>query len=148
MKKENNYEIRKPISQKFMSIDQIKLFFQHLQLASIQQKLYFSFKKSKDLETILTLLQKNHFISGYTKNTSDTDFKVFLSYDIKGCCTLKEVKTVSSVRQRIVINTKQIRVFLNDYPYAMALIRTNIGIMSLKECWEHRIGGEVIAYLK
>ena len=133
-KMKNTYGIRKAISQKFMSIDQIKLFFQHLQFAASQQKLYFSFKKSKDLEVILTLLQKSHFIAGFTKNTSDTDFKIFLSYDIQGICVIKEIKTVSSVRQRITINTKQIKAYLHDYPYSVALIRTRTGIMEIKDC--------------
>ena len=148
MKNKNAYGIRKPISSKFMSIDQIKLFFQQLNIAAEQKKLYFTFNKSQDLEVILNILQKSHFIAGFTKNTSDNHFKIFLSYDINGCCVLKEMKTVSSVRQRITITTKQIRTFLNDYPYSTAIIRTRNGIMNIKDCWENRIGGEVIAYLK
>lgn len=130
----NIYGIRKPISSKFMSIDQIKLFFQHLQFAANQKKLYFTFNKSQDLEEILNILQKAHFIAGYTKNTSDNHFKVFLSYDIQGCCVIKEIKTVSSVRQRITITTKQIRTYLNDYPYSLAIIRTRNGILNIKDC--------------
>lgn len=148
MKRKNIYEIRQPISSKFMSIDQIKLFFQHLQLAADKKRLYFTFHKSQDLEIILNILQKAHFIAGYTKNTSDNHFKIFLSYDIQGYCVIKEIKTVSSVRQRITITTKQIRTYLNDYPYSMAIIRTHNGIMNIKDCWDNRIGGEVIAYLK
>lgn len=148
MKNNNQYGLRKPISYKFMSIDQVKLFFQHLQFAAEQKKLYFTFTKTKDLEMILKILQKAHFISGYTQNTVDNEFKIFLSYDMQGGCVIKEIKTVSSVKQRIVINTKQIQTYLNDYPYSIAIIRTRNGIMNIKECWENRVGGEVIAYLK
>jgi ribosomal protein S8 len=130
----NVYGIRKAISKKYMSIEQIKLFFQHLQLAAIEQRLYFSFKKSQDLEAILNILQKSHFIAGYTKNTSEEYFKIFLSYDMHGTCVLKEMQPVSSVRQRIIINTKQIKVYLNDYPYGLGLVRTKLGIISIKDC--------------
>lgn len=148
MKNKNIYETKKPISSRFMSMTQIKLFFQKLQVSAATKKLYFTFSKSHDLETILNILQKSHFIAGYTKNTSDNHFKIFLSYDIQGCCVIKEVKTVSSARQRITITTKHIRAFLNDYPYSLAIIRTNNGIMNIKDCWENRVGGEIIAYLK
>lgn len=134
MKKQNIYGIRKAISKRYMSIPQIKLFFQHLQKAGFEQKLYFSFKKSKDLESILNILQEKHFIAGYTKNTSEEYFKIFLNYDLYGICVIKEMKPVSSVRQRIIINTKQMKAYLNDYPYGLALIRTKKGIMNIKEC--------------
>jgi ribosomal protein S8 len=134
MKTKNVYGIRKPISQKFMSIDQIKLFFQHLELAKVQKKLYFTFTHTNDLETILMILQKAHFIAGFAKDNIEKKFKIFLSYDMLGTCVIKEAKTVSSVRQRIIINTKQIKAYLNDYPYALAIIRTRNGIMNIKDC--------------
>jgi len=147
MKKQNIYGIRKAISNNYMSIPQIKLFFQHLQKAGFEQKLFFPFKKNKDLESILNILQEAHLIAGYTKNTSDDHFKIFLNYDINGLCVIKEMKPVSSVRQRIIINTKQIKAYLNDYPYGVAIIRTRDGIKTIRECWEKKIGGEFIAYL-
>jgi ribosomal protein S8 len=125
---------KKPLSSKFMSVDRIQVFFQQLKSAATQKKLYFTFSKSQDLETILNILQKGHFIAGYTKNTSDNHFKIFLSYDIQGLCVIKEVKTVSSVKLRITITTKQIQNYLNDYPYSMAIIRTRNGIMNIKDC--------------
>lgn len=134
MNYQNKYGVRTALSKKHMSITQIKLFFQHLQEAAFEQKLYFSFKKSQDLETILNILQQAHLIAGYTKNTSDDHFKIFLSYDINGMCVIKEIKAVSSVRQRMIINIKQIKAYLNDYPYGLAIIRTRNGIMTVKDC--------------
>lgn len=134
MKKENIYGIRKAVSKNSMNTEQIKLFCQHLELATMKRALYFTFKKSKDLDAILTILQKFHFIAGYTKYTSEEDFKIFLSYDMQGTCVIKEIKAVSSIRQRSLINTKQAKAFLNDYPYALGLIRTRNGIMTIKEC--------------
>jgi len=148
MKNKNQYGIRKPISYRFMSIDQIKLFFQHLEFAASQKRLYFTFTKTNDLGAILQILQKAHFIAGYTEDSDTNQFKIFLTYDIQGTCVIKEVKTVSSVRQRIIINTKQIKAYLNDYPYSLALVRTRNGIMNIRECWENRVGGELIAYIK
>ena len=148
MKGKNIYGLRKPISYKFMSIDQINYFFHCLQLAIVQKKLYFTFTQNKDLETILTILQKSHFIAGFTKDTVENKFKIFLSYDILGTCVIKEAKPVSSVRQRMIINIKQIKAFLHDYPYCLAIVRTRNGIKDIKECWNERVGGEVIAYIK
>lgn len=143
-----NKMTKKPTSENFMRLDQMQEFFQKLQFAAIQKKLYFSFKKNKDLEVILNILQKSHFIAGYTKNDLDEDFKIFLSFDMHGSCVIKEIKTVSKVSKRVIINTKDIKAYLNDYPYSIALVRTRNGIMNIKDCWESRIGGEFIAYLK
>jgi ribosomal protein S8 len=131
-----------------MNLFELKKFFQQLQLATIQKKLYFSFQNNQDLDDILKILQKKHLIVGYTKNNPDNLVKIFLRYDIKGVCVIQEIKTVSSIRQRRIISVKQIKAFLNDYPYAVALIRTRRGILSLNECWNHRIGGEFLVYLK
>lgn len=129
-----------------MTVKAVKLFFQQLQYAASQKKLYFSYKGSQDLESILNILQHAHFIAGYTK--TENTFQIFLCYDMLGNCVINEIQTVSSIRQRVVINIKQIRVFLNDYPYSLAIIRTKDGIMNIKTCWEKKIGGEVIAYIK
>lgn len=131
-----------------MSLQEIKLFLHQLKTAAIQKKLYFMFKNSQDLENILIILQHAHLISGFTKNTPDNFVKIFLAYDIKGCCVIKEIISVSSVRQRIIINTKQIKTYLNDYPYSIAIIRTRLGILNIKDCWNKRVGGEFLAYLK
>jgi len=139
---------RKPISNTVMRLDQMQEFFQKLELAATQKKLYFSFKKTKDLENILTILQKSHFIAGYSKNDLDENLKIFLSFDMHGSCIIKEIQTVSKKSKRVIMNIKNIKAYLNDYPYATALIRTRNGIMNVKECWENRIGGEFIAYLK
>lgn len=117
-----------------MNLFELKKFFQQLQLATIQKKLYFSFQNNKDLDEILKILQKSHLIVGYTKNNPDNLVKIFLRYDIKGLCIIQDIKTVSSLRQRKIINIKQIKAFLNDYPYATALIRTRRGILSINDC--------------
>jgi ribosomal protein S8 len=136
-----------------MKIFDLQNFFHQLQLATKQRKLYFVYKNSKDLTDILKILQKTHIISGYTEILSDTKYvsgfvKIFLRYDIKGDSVIKEIITVSAMRQRLIINYKQIKTFLNDYPYVLALIRTRLGILDIKTCEAHRIGGEFLAYIK
>lgn len=139
---------RKPISNTIMRLDEMQEFFQKLELAAIQKKLYFLFKRTPDLENILIILQKSHFIAGYSKNDLEENLKIFLSFDMHGSCTIKEIQIVSKRSKRVIMNTKNMRAYLNDYPYATALIRTRKGIMDVKDCWENRIGGEFIAYLK
>jgi ribosomal protein S8 len=126
-----------------------KDFFQRLQLATIQKNLYIVYKYSKDLNDILKVLQQAHLIGGYTKNhpKNPTFVKITLEYDIKGDSVLKKITAVSSIRQRIIINNKQIKRFKHDYPYVIALIRTRIGILSIKDCETYRIGGEFLAYI-
>jgi hypothetical protein len=41
-----------------MNLFELKKFFQQLQLATIQKKLYFSFQNNQDLDDILKILQK------------------------------------------------------------------------------------------
>jgi ribosomal protein S8 len=107
-----------------MNIFELNQFFNQLNLAIIQKKLVFISKFSQDLSTILQGLQKSNFIVGYSKNHSNNIVKIFLRYDIKGNCVIKKVKFVSSQKQRIIINNKQLKVFLNNYPYAVGFIRT------------------------
>lgn len=131
-----------------MNFLELKKFFQHLKRATIQKKLYITYKNSQDLTDILKILQKAHIIGGYTKNNTDNLVKIFIRYDINGNSVIQEITTVSSARQRIIINTKYIHAFLNDYPYSLALVRTRIGILNIKDCLSYKIGGEFLVYIK
>ena len=141
-------EYQKQVDNSKMNLQDLNRFIQKLQLASTQKKLYITFRLSKDLEDILIILQRAHLISGYTKNLPDTLVKIFLAYDIQGSCIIKEIKVVSTLKQRLIINTKQVKAYLNDYPYSVALIRTCKGILNIKTCRDLRIGGEFLAYVK
>lgn len=131
-----------------MSVKELNLFFQHLKFAGMQKKLYFVYKISQDLEQILNILQKAHFIAGYTKNRPDNLVRIFLSYDVQGDCVIKEIQIISSINQRIVMNLKQIKLYLNDYPYSLVIMRTRNGILNIKTCKDKCLGGEVLAFVK
>jgi ribosomal protein S8 len=127
-----------------------KDFFQRLQEATIQKKLYIVYNYSNDLNEICKILQQTHLIGGYTKNhrKNPTFVKISLEYDIKGDSVLQKITPVSSIKQRIIINNEKIKRFKHDYPYVVALIRTRRGILSINDCETYRIGGEFLAYIK
>jgi len=131
-----------------MRVTEIIFFFKQLKTASIEKKLFFCFRASNDLEQIVKGLQKIHFLSGFSYTKDKLKIKVFLRYDLKGYCVFQELRTVSSIGKRLVIKAQQIRIFLNDYPYSTALIRTSKGILNIQECNKRRIGGEFLVYFK
>lgn len=131
-----------------MTLISINKFFQELRIASIEKKLFFFFNSSQGLEQILKSLQKIHFLSGFSYTKNRLKIKIFLRYDLRGDCVFKELIKVSSERKRVLINIKQIKIFLNDYPYSTALIRTSSGILNIQECNHRSIGGEFLVYLK
>lgn len=131
-----------------MIISEINFFFKQLKLAGIQRKLFFSFRASTEIQQLLKPLQKLHLISGFLYKKNKKYITIFLRYDRNGFCVFQEIKTVSSIRQRVLISFQQIKLFKNDYPYSTPIIWTAQGFLSIQDCLERRIGGELIVYFK
>ena len=130
-----------------MNLIELNIFFCKLKNASLKKKLFFFFRASKDLEKILKNLQKIHFITGFGYLKDKTNFQIFLRYDTTGSSVIKQIENVSSSGHRIIINKQKVKTFLNNYPYSTAIIKTSQGMLNIQECFNRRIGGELLVYI-
>jgi ribosomal protein S8 len=149
MKRKNPYGLRKAIREDSMTLDQIQMFIHKWQLAVEVNSLYFTFKKTKDLRSILKILYHVSAIAGYTISTENENiYKIMLSYDIKGMCSIRKINQVSKVRQRITINILDMRRYMHEYGWTgTGIVRTKRGIISIQECLKYHVGGEFLAYI-
>lgn len=131
-----------------MSLKQLNFFFTKLQLNIIKKKIQFEYPEiNSDLQNILQKMQNYHFISGYKLDFNQHKTIIFLSYDKQSLPIITSITIVSTIRRRQIISLENIKVFLKNYPTALALTRTNKGILSFKECLTLKRGGEFLVII-
>jgi small subunit ribosomal protein S8 len=98
---------------------------------------------------IADILEQENFINGYRVITGDDksqrkfdQIEISLRYDNNGEPIVKGLERVSRPRKRVYINTKNIPVVYNHL--GIAIISTNIGIITDKTARKEKVGGEYL----
>ena len=99
---------------------------------------------SNEKKSIGELLVKEGYLEQISEleSSGKKHISVLLKYDEDGEKVISEITRVSKPGRRVYSKAKDIKPFLDSY--GVALISTNQGIQTDKECIEKNIGGEVI----
>ncbi|OGN08363.1 MAG: 30S ribosomal protein S8 [Candidatus Yanofskybacteria bacterium RIFCSPHIGHO2_01_FULL_45_42] len=115
--------------------------------AQLVAKDHVVFPFSKIKFTIATLLKNNGYVSEVNKRKrkakkTEHDFiEIVLKYS-NGLPRLQGFKLISKPSRRIYIKASRIKPVRSGF--GMAIISTSKGIMSSKEAWKEKLGGEHI----
>jgi ribosomal protein S8 len=132
-----------------MSLKNINHFFLNLMRAVEKKKLCLKHSPFHlGWESILTHLQQHNLIGGYKLDRRQNFIKVSLLYDQDGISIIKRVAFISQMRRRRNISCSKIKTFLNYYPYSLAFVRTNQGIMTFRQCLKSDCGGELLVIIE
>jgi len=106
----------------------------------LAKKIYITQPRKKVCESVLILLWTEGFILGYKiSRLNPNKLKIYLKY-YKNTPVIKSIKPVSKPGQRVYYSLKQIwKIDSND---TFLIISTNLGIKSILDCKQLRIGGE------
>jgi len=107
--------------------------------SNIAGKKEIQIQKSKSSVSLLNLLYKNGYISGY--KLIGYKFKVYLKYS-KEFPNIRTIKFFSTPSRRSYISYKKLLEFfsLNDF----IIVSTNLGFMSLIDAFQLKKGGQLI----
>lgn len=108
-----------------------------------------AFEYSNMRKSIADILTQENFINGYQiisgndKGYSKFDqIEISLRYDKKGEPVIKGLERVSTPGKRVYINSRNIPVVYNHL--GVAIISTNIGIITDKMARKEKVGGEYL----
>ena len=133
-----------------MNLEIIKNLIERIKIGWDKQELYIKVvlkttKQKHDCEQLLKILQKAQIIRGYNWDAPTKCVRIFLRYDTRGSAIIYNIKSVSKRSKRLRMTCLDIERFLNVYPYATVVIRTNKSWVLAKEALNTLTGGEIIA---
>jgi ribosomal protein S8 len=121
---------------------ELKLFLLLLRSAYQKKKRFFTYPViTPNLLITLMNLQKNSLILGYHQ-VSNQEIKIFLRYDMQSLPAITQVFFFPPLRY---VTSRMLHKFVNDYPYALGLVQTRYGILTVAECQKRNCGGEFLA---
>ena len=101
--------------------------------------------ESLTTRTFLRCLEKETRIAGYHFVKEKKNVVIFLNYEFSVRQSLDvQINFYSSKGRKRIVSAKLLQQFAQRNPLTFALIRTNVGFMTLKDCLQHHCGGEFL----
>jgi small subunit ribosomal protein S8 len=102
--------------------------------------------KSKQILSIIDILQREGFIRGYTENKYTLD--VWLKY-VEGGSAIRDIKVVSKPSKRIYFSTLDLIDWRNKInTFDILILSTTKGIFTDRIALEKGVGGEILCIIK
>jgi small subunit ribosomal protein S8 len=116
--------------------------------ATVPRHQFVDIPRSSLKEKMAEVLKREGFIKEYKviKDTKQGILRVELTYGEKReKDVLQGLKRISTPGKRVYVNSKEIPQVLDGL--GIAILSTNKGILTDKECREQNVGGEVLCYI-
>ena len=94
---------------------------------------------------ILTSLEKEGFIKGFSINSNKKLIKVFFRYNKIDTTFIKKIKCISKPSNRIYFSTKNLTKL--DFNTGTFLLSTSKGVISHTSALKKSVGGDVLCFL-
>lgn len=101
--------------------------------------------ESLTTRTLLMCLEKENRIAGYGFVKEQKTVVIFLNHEFATRQGLNmRITFYSSKARKRMVSAKLLQQFAQRNPLTFALIHTNVGFMTVKDCLQHHCGGEFL----
>ena len=112
----------------------------------ISHKNSVSVLKSKQVLSIINVLEEEGFIKGYTENKHTLD--VWLKY-VEGVSVIQDIKVISKPSKRVYFSIPDLIDWRNKTnTFDILILSTTQGIFTDEVALEKRVGGEILCIIK
>ena len=127
-----------------MLSDPIADMFTRLRNANQRQKRTVTFPFSRFKLDLCAKLKENNFLTKYWVNEPKKEIKVEIKY-FNQTSLLKEVQRISKPSQRIYLTYSALK--KKCWKKGIYLFSTSYGLLTQREAFEQRVGGELIGFI-
>lgn len=106
-----------------------------IKVAYIGRKISVKIKRSKFIESVLSVLLSNNYVNGF--RVEGIHVIIFLKY-YNGVPVFNFIKSISSSRKKVIVKSKHLPKFRHSHFF---LLSTKFGILSRDQAMSKRVGG-------